>query len=138
MAKVYVKNIPYEANESQVIKALADYGAISCELKRHARKKNFNAGSGYVEFACEKDAKDCIAKTPFDLLRPKCMGRPLHILPIKSKNKKKAASDDIEIESNFTLSTLEIGNWSSAALQEDGNPASSFNILNGMDIPSRV
>src|SRR4051812_38674734 len=105
MAKVFVKNIPFEAQGSHVIEALRDYGPISyCNLNPHnnpqKRKKNWNSGSGYVGFENEQDAMDCIARTPFDSLRPKCMGRPLHILPIKTKKKVESTSADMNITNN--------------------------------------
>ncbi|RIA84668.1 RNA dependent RNA polymerase-domain-containing protein [Glomus cerebriforme] len=115
MAKVYVKNIPYKANKTVLINALSahGYGPISnCELKMHKTKINCNAGSGYVEFENEKDADFCIAKAPF--VRPTCLGRPLYIHPVKPKKKVETMSDTNEIETDFFLSSFEIGNWSTA------------------------
>src|SRR5437773_137439 len=104
--KVFVKNIPFEAEGSDVIKAFFAKGykrISSCELKPHRRRADLNAGIGYVEFESKKYAKECLARAQFD--QPICNKRPLFILSVKTK---KIARDDdtIEIKNNFVLSSL--------------------------------
>jgi hypothetical protein len=117
MAKVYVKNIPYEADKNALIETLLTngYGPINgCVLNMHKTRKNCNAGSGYVEFENVKDANNCIARASF--VRPECMGRPLYIYPATPKKKVETKSDDTnDIKEEFFLSSLELGNWSSVA-----------------------
>ncbi|PKK74498.1 RdRP-domain-containing protein [Rhizophagus irregularis] len=113
MAKVYVKNIPYEADKNTLIEALLSngHGPINdCDLKMHKTRKNCNVGSGYVVFENEKDAKNCIAKAAF--VRPICMGRPLYIYPATPRKKAETISDNAgDIKEEFFLSSLELGNW---------------------------
>ncbi|GES78777.1 RNA-dependent RNA polymerase 6-like [Rhizophagus clarus] len=116
MAKVYVKNIPYRADKDILIEALLTngYGPINdCVLNMHKTRKNWNAGSGYVEFENVKDANHCIANAPF--IRPICMGRPLYIYHAIPEKKEKKVDDTSDIKEEFFLSSLELGNWLSVA-----------------------
>lgn len=102
--KVYVKNVSNEASVYDVIRALSGYGQIipdNCKLE---------AGSGFVEFVNENDAKSCISDALFAL--PICMGKSFNVSKHAKKRKKKRKNYASFDEVKFTLSGLEMGNWS--------------------------
>ncbi|RGB37602.1 RNA dependent RNA polymerase-domain-containing protein [Rhizophagus diaphanus] len=101
--KVYVKKVSAAASVYDVIRALSGYGQIihdNCKLE---------AGSGFVEFVNENDAKSCISDALF--APPICMGKSFDVSKHAKKPKKKRKNYASFDEVKFTLSGLEMGNW---------------------------